>query len=257
MRDLRDFIQLLREKGQLVGHRRSGRPGARDHRDRRPGGQGRRSGAPVHPSQGLVVPGAHQPVRQRRAHVPGSARRLLRRGGRPHPDPHGFRSRRRAPGRRSRPWASSRTWPACSRAPSRAAPARKWCKTGADIDLGALPVLQCWPLDAGRFITLPLVFTKHPADRPAQRGHVPAAGLRPRHHRDALAHPQGCAPSTTGWRRSRRRRGAGRRARPGAASATVAARAPPPAAWKWPWPSAPTRSITYAATAPLPGPSTR
>lgn len=29
-------------------------------------------------------------------------------------------------------------------------------------DLGKLPVLQCWPLDGGRFLTLPLVFTKYP-----------------------------------------------------------------------------------------------
>ncbi|MFT4106568.1 MAG: menaquinone biosynthesis decarboxylase [Lacrimispora sp.] len=29
-------------------------------------------------------------------------------------------------------------------------------------DLGQLPVLQCWPLDGGRFFTLPLVFTKYP-----------------------------------------------------------------------------------------------
>lgn len=28
-------------------------------------------------------------------------------------------------------------------------------------DLSALPVLWCWPQDAGRFFTLPLVFTKH------------------------------------------------------------------------------------------------
>ena len=33
--------------------------------------------------------------------------------------------------------------------------------TGDQIDLEALPVLQCWPLDAGRYITLPLVFTRH------------------------------------------------------------------------------------------------
>jgi len=32
--------------------------------------------------------------------------------------------------------------------------------TGQDVDLGRLPVLQCWPKDAGRFITLPLVFTR-------------------------------------------------------------------------------------------------
>jgi len=29
-------------------------------------------------------------------------------------------------------------------------------------DLEKLPVIQCWPLDGGRFITLPLVFTKDP-----------------------------------------------------------------------------------------------
>ena len=34
--------------------------------------------------------------------------------------------------------------------------------TGDEIDLGKIPVLQCWPLDAGRYITLPLVFTRHP-----------------------------------------------------------------------------------------------
>ncbi len=32
-----------------------------------------------------------------------------------------------------------------------------------DVDLSALPVLRCWPLDGGRFITLPLVFTRDPA----------------------------------------------------------------------------------------------
>ncbi len=31
---------------------------------------------------------------------------------------------------------------------------------GDKIDLFRIPVLQCWPKDAGRFITLPLVFTK-------------------------------------------------------------------------------------------------
>ena len=28
--------------------------------------------------------------------------------------------------------------------------------------LAALPVLKCWPQDAGRFVTLPMVFTRHP-----------------------------------------------------------------------------------------------
>ena len=31
-----------------------------------------------------------------------------------------------------------------------------------DPDLSTLPVLHCWPQDAGRFVTLPLVFTKDP-----------------------------------------------------------------------------------------------
>jgi 4-hydroxy-3-polyprenylbenzoate decarboxylase len=34
--------------------------------------------------------------------------------------------------------------------------------TGDKIDLEALPILKCWPLDGGRYITLPMVFTKHP-----------------------------------------------------------------------------------------------
>jgi 4-hydroxy-3-polyprenylbenzoate decarboxylase len=34
--------------------------------------------------------------------------------------------------------------------------------TGDQIDLEALPILQCWPLDGGRYVTLPLVFTRHP-----------------------------------------------------------------------------------------------
>ena len=29
--------------------------------------------------------------------------------------------------------------------------------TGDDIDLGEIPILQCWPNDAGRFITFPTV----------------------------------------------------------------------------------------------------
>ncbi len=32
----------------------------------------------------------------------------------------------------------------------------------SDPDLGALPVLTCWPKDGGPFLTLPLVYTEHP-----------------------------------------------------------------------------------------------
>ena len=122
--------------------------------------------------------------------------------------PHG------PPGRSSRPWAGSRTWPPCSRGWSRAAPARRWCCTGDEIDLDALPVLQCWPLDGGRFITLPLVFTRHPGHGRRNVGMYRLQVFDTRHHRHALAPAQG--------------RG---RALPGGAGP----------AWRWRWPSAPTR----------------
>lgn len=42
------------------------------------------------------------------------------------------------------------------------APCQEVVKLGADAKLSELPVLHCWPQDGGRFITLPLVFTKEP-----------------------------------------------------------------------------------------------
>jgi 4-hydroxy-3-polyprenylbenzoate decarboxylase len=40
------------------------------------------------------------------------------------------------------------------------APCQEIVLTGEDVDLDKLPVLQCWPQDGGRFVTLPVVFTK-------------------------------------------------------------------------------------------------
>jgi 4-hydroxy-3-polyprenylbenzoate decarboxylase len=42
------------------------------------------------------------------------------------------------------------------------APCQEIVLTGEDIDLFELPILKCWPDDAGRFITLPLVITRDP-----------------------------------------------------------------------------------------------
>jgi 4-hydroxy-3-polyprenylbenzoate decarboxylase len=39
-------------------------------------------------------------------------------------------------------------------------PCQQVILTGEDIDLDRIPVLQCWPKDGGRFVTLPVVFTK-------------------------------------------------------------------------------------------------
>ncbi|MGQ9687568.1 MAG: menaquinone biosynthesis decarboxylase [Desulfobaccales bacterium] len=42
------------------------------------------------------------------------------------------------------------------------APCQEVVYRGDEVDLGKLPVLTCWPLDGGPFITLPLVITHHP-----------------------------------------------------------------------------------------------
>ena len=42
------------------------------------------------------------------------------------------------------------------------APCQEVVVTGDDVDLSTLPVLTCWPDDAGPFITLPLVISKDP-----------------------------------------------------------------------------------------------
>ena len=44
----------------------------------------------------------------------------------------------------------------------RAAPCQEVTLTGPDADLNRIPILKCWPMDAGRFITLPLVITRNP-----------------------------------------------------------------------------------------------
>lgn len=42
------------------------------------------------------------------------------------------------------------------------APCQEVIYKGKEVDLGLLPVLHCWPEDGGPFITLPVVFTRHP-----------------------------------------------------------------------------------------------
>ncbi|MDW5562754.1 MAG: menaquinone biosynthesis decarboxylase [Methanomassiliicoccus sp.] len=39
-------------------------------------------------------------------------------------------------------------------------PCQEVVLTGDEVDLGSIPVLKCWPQDGGRFVTLPVVFTK-------------------------------------------------------------------------------------------------
>ena len=44
----------------------------------------------------------------------------------------------------------------------RNAPCQEVVLTGEDVDLHGLPIIKCWPEDAGPYITLPLVITKDP-----------------------------------------------------------------------------------------------
>ena len=44
----------------------------------------------------------------------------------------------------------------------RKAPCQEVVVTGDDVDIDMLPALKCWPMDAGRFITLPLVISRDP-----------------------------------------------------------------------------------------------
>ena len=46
----------------------------------------------------------------------------------------------------------------------RKAPCQEEVVTGDEVDINTLPVLKCWPMDAGRFITLPLVISRDPVN---------------------------------------------------------------------------------------------
>jgi len=45
----------------------------------------------------------------------------------------------------------------------RSGPCQEEVFEGDAVDLSTIPILTCWPNDGGPFITLPLVFTKHPS----------------------------------------------------------------------------------------------
>jgi 4-hydroxy-3-polyprenylbenzoate decarboxylase len=100
--------------------------------------------------------------------------------------------------------------------------------TGREVDLGMLPVLQCWPLDAGRYITLPLVFTRHPQTGRRNVGMYrlqvydrATTGMHWHIHKDAAEHSRAAGPAG------------------GRMEVAVAIGTDP--------------AVTYAATAPLPG----
>jgi 4-hydroxy-3-polyprenylbenzoate decarboxylase len=54
--------------------------------------------------------------------------------------------------------------------PARQAACKQVIHHGKDVDLNQLPILQTWPHDGGRFITLPCVITRAPAGKDGQPG---------------------------------------------------------------------------------------
>jgi 4-hydroxy-3-polyprenylbenzoate decarboxylase len=108
--------------------------------------------------------------------------------------------------------------------------------TGDVVNLRTLPILQCWPLDAGRYITLPLVFTRHPLTGRRNVGMYRlqvfdrnTTGMHWHIHKDAAEHFRVAADQGAEGRSL----GAGRM------EVAVAIGTDP--------------AVTYAATAPLPG----
>ncbi len=132
--------------------------------------------------------------------------------------PHGFADRLRALGRlRSLAGFGPRT--------VKEGPCQEIVLRDEDVDLGLLPVLTCWPGDGGPFVTLPIVFTKHPVTRRRNAGMYRlqvfdrnTTGMHWHIHKDAAEH----------YRRSS-----------GRLEVAVAIGTDP--------------AVTYAATAPLPG----
>jgi 4-hydroxy-3-polyprenylbenzoate decarboxylase len=96
-----------------------------------------------------------------------------------------------------------------------------------DVDLGALPVLHCWPQDGGRFFTLPIVITRDP-DTGARN-----CGMYRMQLLDARTTAMHWQPHKTGMRHFQKARERGRRV-----DVAVVLGGDP--------------AITYAATAPLP-----
>ena len=136
--------------------------------------------------------------------------------------------------------------------------------TGEAIDLGALPILQCWPHDAGRYITLPLVFTRHPLTGRRNVGMYRlqvfdrnTTGMHWHIHKDAAEHFRAAAeravaaPAAADWPatggRARRAASARQAAGPGVGVAAGQARMEVAVA------IGTDPAVTYAATAPVPG----
>ena len=160
-------IRRSAAQGRRTSRRRSERRSIpRDRRNYRPRRQGRRPGAALYQRERLDVPGADQPVRNATPHGDGarapttstrSADRVRA-------------TDRHRPLRDRRCRKSSPRWRARAACETRSRK-RSAMRSAHEVVVNAtrisrqLPVLTTWPLDAGPFITLPLVITQRSAHR--------------------------------------------------------------------------------------------
>ena len=216
-----------RARGRAAAHLRRGRPRPRDHRDRRPGRQGRRAGASLREPEGLAAPAPDQPVRHREAHVHGVRGRLARRCG--------------GQARRHPRHAAAGGHPREGEGAPQAQVGRGLAAEDGEQGTVSGAVLRRRrrrshapprpALLAGRPGAVHHPPGRHhegPADGDAQRRHVPDAGHRPRVDLHALADAQG-RPRRSPRGRGRSHPGRGRdraRSRDGVLGERAAAEAP-------------------------------
>ncbi len=161
--DLREFIAFLESKGQL---RRVRTPVSCDLEISEIAIRTIKAGGPAllfENVQGYDMPvlanifGTHQRVAWALGvdHVDELVQRVRKLLGMVQGPPRGLMEKLRALGELA---SLARTQPRLVRS----APCQEVVLTGEDADITALPALKCWPLDGGRYITLPLVITRDP-----------------------------------------------------------------------------------------------
>jgi UbiD family decarboxylase len=156
--DLRAFLHVLREAGELLEIDDRSRPRPRSRRSAPPRDRGRRPRPAVPPRQGLAVARGDQPVWHR-------APRQLAFG----PRPEQFVQRLAALPHTMLPPSLGKLWQQRDLLGSLLKVGRKHVRrapllAGQDTPprLSRLPLLRTWSEDGGPFVTLPLVYTEHP-----------------------------------------------------------------------------------------------
>ena len=227
-KDLREFMARLEKSGELKRISAEVDPVLEITEITAPRDPRRRPGAALRAPQRLARSPAHQHAGQRAAHSIWRWRSIRSRKW-----PSAFADfwtcrRRKGCWTKSRCCRSWRSWARSFPKTVKTGPCKEVIRRDG-FSLLEFPILQCWPQDAGRFITWPLVITRNPETGKRNVGVYRMQVYDETHHGHALAN-------------AKARRGTfSPRAR--GQSATAAS--------TWPWPSAPTRSPAWPASCPF------